>query len=56
MKNILLPIIGLIILCFGLLSFVVFKQKELGIFFMSIGVLFQVLNYIFIVKDMKKKK
>jgi hypothetical protein len=56
MKNVLLPLIGLVILTFGLITFVVFKQKALGIIFMCTGILFQVLNYIFIVKDLKRKK
>ncbi|TWI03215.1 hypothetical protein IQ05_00145 [Flavobacterium tiangeerense] len=56
MKNVLLPIIGLIVATFGVISFVVFKQNELGIIIICIGVLLQIINLTFLIKERKKKK
>lgn len=55
MKNILLPLIGLLIMCFGLISFVVFKQRELGVFLITISIILQVINFVLIVKNRKIK-
>ena len=50
MKNVILVIIGLILMCFGLIFFVVFKNNQLGIFLMSMSFILQIINVILIIK------
>jgi len=55
MEKILLPIIGSLVACLGLLALVVFKQSVLGWTFIGIGILFQIVNLIFIIKGRRNK-
>lgn len=56
MKKILLPIIGSLLVCLGMLFFVVFNQDTLGIGFMCVGILLQVINIFSVLEYLKNKK
>ena len=56
MEKILLPIIGSLLACLGVLAIVVFNQEVLGIVCICIGVVFQIVNIFFIIRYLKAKR